>query len=136
MEDGRSARGQIPSSSVEHLRQELSSLQPRALHQRAQKEGTSPRALPIGRALAWNVLWQSCPVCVRVAQQTIDVFIDEELDKRTFLEIVIKRTLQNELSALKTRALHMRAKDAGACWRVPLRGDLEGDVSLLRNNHA
>ncbi len=73
--------------------------------------------------LAWSLLWQSCYVCLGVAQQTIESFVDEELDKWTFVEIVIKRTLQKELSELQTRALHMRAKDAGAIWRVPFRGD-------------
>ena len=110
MEDGRLAREQTPPSSVEHLRQELHSLKPTALLQRAKDEGTRPRALPSGRALAWTLLWQFCSVCLGVAQQTIDVFIDEELDKRTFVEIVMKRTLQKELSELKTTALHMRAK--------------------------
>ena len=77
-----------------------------------------------------------CPVCellrgicsgshalyaLGVAQQTIDLFIDEELDKRTFIEIVIKQILQKELSELKPRALHQRAKDAGALWCVLLK---------------
>ena len=120
MEDGQLAREQTPPSSVEHLRQELSSLEPQALAQRAKDEGIYPRAPPSVRALAWNLLRQSCSVCLGVAQQTINVFIDDVLDKRTFVEIVMKRTLQRELSELKTTALHMRAKDAGACWRGPL----------------
>lgn len=51
---------------------------------------------------------------VGVAQQIIEQLIDEELDKRAFIEIVIRRILHNELSELKPRALHQRAKDAGA----------------------
>jgi hypothetical protein len=67
-----------------------------------------------------------------VAPQTIDVFMDEELDKRTFVEIVMKRTLQRELSELKTPALHARAKGAGACWRVPLKGCMQGRLGGRR----
>ena len=75
------------------------------------------------RALAWNLLRQSVLCMLGVAQQTIDLFMGMELDKRTFVEIVVmKRTLQKELSELKTRELHMRAKDAGAIWRVPFKG--------------
>ena len=51
---------------------------------------------------------------VGVAQQIIEQLIDEELDKRAFIEILIRRILHNELSELKNRALLQGAKDAGA----------------------
>jgi hypothetical protein len=122
MEDGRrSALEQIPPCSVyqcEPLRQELVSLKPTALHQRAKDEGAA------------LCLWVQDPVqtlafslCKRdyvgVAQQIIEQLIDEELDKRAFIEILIRRILHKELSELKPRALHQRAKDAGAVWWLP-----------------
>jgi hypothetical protein len=56
---------------------------------------------------------------VGVAEQIIEQLIDEELDKRAFIEIVIRRILHNELSELKNRALLQGAKDAGAVWWLP-----------------
>jgi hypothetical protein len=95
-----------------------------------QSEADSSTSASQGRRCSALRLWVQNPVqilafslCKRdyvgVAQQIIEQLIDEELDKRAFIEILIRRILNKELSELNPRALHQRAKDAGAVWWLP-----------------